>query len=429
MDYTKVEEDIRAHVRDLVFRKKPVKYSEIASLFVNDPTYGLSPRQHRALRRRVAKIHASLFASNHDGTKTVTEDEDTATYEYKGTRSIRNFEEAVIHCGVDLNVWEIEKKVFNSWDVTMKGKDGKPIASTNYQYKLWFRRKKTQNDFKNLIDSYLSTRDRVARLVEKSEGKSKTAVHALADFHFGAYVDGLRKTPDFNFSILIDYLSDIAEEIRSQNNQHNHIFLLGDFIESFTGMNHKNSWKGLHKGAHGVNAVILAYEILLDFLRKVPNLETIDIVKGNHDRTSADKEEDMEGGAAKLLAYMLKRDFDHVNFDSMVITRLIDGIHYLGAHGDLGVSKSSVGDFMFKYGIQRYYNLGLQGHLHSVRKKTTFQTVDGVIDDQVNYQMRNISPLFTGNSWSEGEGWTSSAGFTSIRSNGKGKPIITDHLL
>ena len=36
-----------------------------------------------------------------------------------------------------------------------------------------------------------------------------------------------------------------------------HVHLLGDLIESFTGLNHKNSWKGLDKGMFGVSAVKL----------------------------------------------------------------------------------------------------------------------------------------------------------------------------
>lgn len=430
MKQTQLDDIIRKMLLELINKGAAIQYYHLASQIVNDPKYGLNRKQHRSLRRRISQIHKELCPDTFGDSeqRNVTESAEEAVYEYKGTKRITSFDEAVKHCGVDLSVWEIEKKVFNAWDVTMKDKAGMPVTRTNYQYKLWFKRKEPVDGARQLVESYMSSRG--ARLLLNEPVKnSEVAVHALADFHFGAYVDNLRKTPDFNFSIIVEYLQEICRTISGQKNKKNHVFLLGDFIESFTGMNHKNSWKGLHKGAHGVHSIILAYEILGDFLSNVPNLGGVYMVKGNHDRTSADKEEDMEGGAAKMLWYMLKRDFKDVTFDPMVNTAIIDGIHYLLAHGDLGISRKSVGDFMFKYGIQGYYNLGLQGHLHSVRKKTGFQVVDGVIEDQVNYQMRNISPLFTGNMWSEAEGWTSSSGFTTVRNNGKGKPNITDYLL
>lgn len=69
------------------------------------------------------------------------EKENSGYYEYKGTRSLRNLDDALRYCKVDLNVWEVERHVFNSWDVSMKPeKGGTPLVSTNYQVKIWFRR-------------------------------------------------------------------------------------------------------------------------------------------------------------------------------------------------------------------------------------------------------------------------------------------------
>jgi hypothetical protein len=69
------------------------------------------------------------------------EGKDSASFEYKGPQKISNFDEALEHCGVDLSVWEVERKVFNSWDTTLKDKAGNIVTRTNYQYKLWFKRK------------------------------------------------------------------------------------------------------------------------------------------------------------------------------------------------------------------------------------------------------------------------------------------------
>jgi hypothetical protein len=67
--------------------------------------------------------------------------QDNALWEYKGSKSITTLEQALGFSEVDLNEWEVERHIFNSWDVTMKGEDGEPITKTNYQVKVWFRRK------------------------------------------------------------------------------------------------------------------------------------------------------------------------------------------------------------------------------------------------------------------------------------------------
>ena len=86
-----------------------------------------------------------------------------------------------------------------------------------------------------------------------------------------------------------------------------HVHLLGDLIESFTGLNHKNSWKGLDKGMFGVSAVKLFVKLFKKhFLDKIINLGSIKMVAGNHDRVTSDSSEDVDGGAAELVAWGLK---------------------------------------------------------------------------------------------------------------------------
>jgi hypothetical protein len=85
------------------------------------------------------------------------EGKDSASFEYKGPQKISNFEDALAHCGVDLSVWEVDRKVFNSWDTTLKDKAGNITTRTNYQYKLWFVRKAltvspSKQAFERLID-------------------------------------------------------------------------------------------------------------------------------------------------------------------------------------------------------------------------------------------------------------------------------------
>jgi hypothetical protein len=80
------------------------------------------------------------------------EKDDTATYEYIGTKPITSFPEAIKFCKVDLNKWEPYEQTFNSWDVVMKLKSFDPETRkskqwpekrTNYQFKIKFRLKQS----------------------------------------------------------------------------------------------------------------------------------------------------------------------------------------------------------------------------------------------------------------------------------------------
>ena len=66
---------------------------------------------------------------------------DEAFYEYSGIANITTLDEALEFSQVDLNVWEVERHTFNSYQTTMKV-DNEPVSRTNIQVKVWFKRKK-----------------------------------------------------------------------------------------------------------------------------------------------------------------------------------------------------------------------------------------------------------------------------------------------
>jgi hypothetical protein len=106
-------------------------------------------RQQQRLRERAGLTKNRVFldggATNNNlstEAKSWEEKEESAIYEYKGERSIKTLEDALEFSEVDLNVWEVDRHVFNSWDVSMKNADGTgAFKRTNYQVKVWFRRK------------------------------------------------------------------------------------------------------------------------------------------------------------------------------------------------------------------------------------------------------------------------------------------------
>ena len=373
---------------------------------------------HRTLRRKIARVAKQV--KQEDSLHGVP-----TTFNYKGEQPITSLEEAIEFFDIDVDAYEVTGYSCNAWDVSTK--TGK---KTNYQVKLSLKPRGDEIDYQSIkqeLDKAISTIN-----IKKTPG-IKTGVICLADLHIGADIRNLQRTPDFNYKVVINYLRDIAEEVNRRGYKKTELIFLGDFIESFTGLNHINSWKSMGKGLYGHHVVILAFEIMRDFIESINNLSSIYIVSGNHDRSTSDAKHDNEGDIAGLLSYMLRNAFVNdkikVEFSPLVLGDNIDGIYYIMTHNHHGLSKRDLGKIIWEYGKQGMYNVLLGGHWHSRRGKKVFHTLEETYVDQANYRAIDVAPLFTGNFYSESNGWTSSAGFTLIENNGIGKPNVFDYSL
>lgn len=189
--------------------------------------YGLSKKRHRDIRRKIGKLYGRI--KNEEEKLTVDERSGSITYEYNGTKRIENFEDAVRHCGVDLDVWEIDRKLFNSWEVTMKTNDT-PVTRTNYQYKLWFKRRKNEYSKSDLIrDLHSSLSDIFIRSSkrrgEKKNGRGRGSGNALEtdifDAHLGKLAWGKETGENYDIKIAkeryLDTISDLIYKARGHD--------------------------------------------------------------------------------------------------------------------------------------------------------------------------------------------------------------------
>jgi len=257
-------------------------------------------------------------------------------------------------------------------------------------------------------------------IVKKVKAKSKRhGVHTIADLHAGSDVEATYNLPAYNTEILRDRLDQIAIKINAENNAKNTICINGDLVETFTGLNHMNSWKGIdNKYGYGVKATILVCELLTEFFAKVENIEEVLIVAGNHDRTTSSNQEDVDGEVVQWVHYVLKAKFGHLfNLDHSadVMVRAIDNVCYIWTHGHLSISKRSPAEIINIYGIQGMYCIVIEGHLHT--RKIKFDSSTG--------RVIVISSLFTGNTFSKNLGYSTLPGFVTMYSDGK-YPIVMD---
>lgn len=289
---------------------------------------------------------------------------------------------------------------------------------------------KTAEDIKEIL---LKEFENVIKFETTFISGNKVGNVIIADLHLGAYIDGLVNTKDYSIPILINYLESIVQNVNLMNYSEVNILFLGDMIESFTGLNHKNSWKGLQKGMIGAEVIKFSVNILHEkLLSKINNLNLIKLVAGNHDRLTSDKDEDTDGGACDLIAFGLNLRGYNIEFHPTVISCELDGINYILLHGHKGISRRATKDICWDFGKKGIYNVVLEGHLHSIIQKMSLNMkgkYNIIKDDSVDHIRMNARSLFTGNGYSEDLGYTSNAGFSIITNNGKGLPNINNILL
>ena len=276
------------------------------------------------------------------------------------------------------------------------------------------------------------------KVIQYGKGSGTITVE-LADFHIGADIRDLTRTSNFNIDILTGYLTNIAEIVNGYVPDQVVINMHGDFVESITGLNHPDSWKSMGNGMFGANVIILASEILGQFLiSKINNVVQVNMVSGNHDRISASKAVDGSGEGAKLIAWAIKKDFSdlEVNYNDLILVKDIDGINHIITHGHHGISKKDIAKVVADYGDSKKFNLWTEGHLHTRSSKKVlksklaqYDTIDYVQLDEQNYRKLILPPIFTGNFFSESIGYAGWAGFVITYNNGRGVPIVHDYTL
>lgn len=257
--------------------------------------------------------------------------------------------------------------------------------------------------------------------------KDKEAALKWADLHFGAHIRNLILTKDYDSDILLDGLLESVKQTNDFGFKKVHVHINGDLIESFSGLNHINSWMSMNPDQIGANAIRLCVELLDKALSKIENLGEIKIVAGNHDRTSKANDEDVKGGAADLIAWGLKLMGYNVEFHPYITKHLIDGINHINLHGDKGISKRSTEKIIWDYGIKGKFNFVFEAHLHSLIEKMSVSQRDKfrvVKDDAIDHRRMHLMSFFTGNYYSETLGFTSNAGYTIVWDNGGGLPQV-----
>lgn len=302
-------------------------------------------------------------------------------------------------------------------------------------YNIAFRKKEISEDdfsFDDVKKILTEEIDKVYTYSTKESKHKSEGVLKWADLHFGALIENLLKTKDFNSDILREGLMMSVDDFNSIGFSKRHVHIQGDLIESFSGLNHINSWQSMDKNMIGANAVKMCCKLIHEAVSKIENLSTIKITAGNHDRLSKNNDEDVKGGAAELIAWGLELMGYDVEFHPYVITHKVDNINYINLHGDKKLSGKTSEEIASLYGVHGCYNLITEAHLHTAMEKLTAtqrSKFNVIKDDKLKLRRITLKPFFTGNYYSETLGYNTNAGYSIFWSNERGLPKILDNTI
>lgn len=290
-------------------------------------------------------------------------------------------------------------------------------------YKKWrdIANKKTfaqEQILSELSDWLDSKKQDVVTIAVNPKAAPKELVAASADWHMGAKTKDRYNTPDYNPNVTLALANAFADEVNGENASEVSLMFLGDYIETWMGLNHPNSWQGIEVGHYGAEVIKRAIEMFEVIIAKVANVKRVIGIGGNHDRATNSNKEDVESQLATLIFYMLDRLYGNkieFIYDPFCVEVDIDNIHYILQHGNTGSSKKSEGL------INDYGNIGMFNMILTADRHTR-----GVLMDGWNRRHLQVPPMFIGNLYSTHLGFSSVSGCLKMNNNGTGLPRVTD---
>ena len=128
-----------------------------------------------------------------------------ASFDYSGLKKIQTQEDLIRFAKIDTSKWKAVKQTANKW-------------GENYQIKVVFESVDKHAQEKELYDrAFEALKEHLAdrKVLKKKNKKTITNVGVipLADFHIGAYIRNLIRTPNYDLDILTNMLEEVATTI------------------------------------------------------------------------------------------------------------------------------------------------------------------------------------------------------------------------
>lgn len=229
------------------------------------------------------------------------------------------------------------------------------------------------------------------------------AVISMADLHYGLRFDDLPRTLSYSTDVLRAELLRAAQRINAIGAGEVHIAIMGDLIESATGLNKRTTALALERGQYGAKAMYGCLDLIIEFLAAIRNLRKVKGVTGNHDRFSPNKEDDPLGQLGLAMYEYLSRHTPYeIDYDSLIVHEDYGLVRMIWVHGDDRILSTKAGKDeiyarLFKHGRPGAYNQVHSAHLHHL----------AVPKDDLIFQHISVPSLVTSADYAHRSGWDS----------------------
>lgn len=147
----------------------------------------------------------------------VTDNGDTTTVNSVSAR-ISTPEEAMAKAGIDTEVWEIEKKVVNSWEGFIKNEAGEAVMVPLWQVKLWLRRRQPLDPEVMATTMFEHLRKAAPqypayRTPTISQSDKHMLEISIADLHVGKYAWAEEVGENYDSKIAVERYRAAAEDL------------------------------------------------------------------------------------------------------------------------------------------------------------------------------------------------------------------------
>src|SRR6056297_175555 len=189
---------------------------------------------------------------------------------------------------VNLDIWEAEKMVVNSWDVTNK----KGVSKTNYQVKVWFKKKTNSFKIEEVcaeINSHVIPRDLPQIKYKPSGGLLEIN---SADLHFGKLAWGEETGENYDFHIATDRFNSTLQDAIEKGKLFGIgqiLFVVGnDFFNADNSQNQTAKGTPVDSDLRWQKRFTLGCKLLVNAVATLRNHAPVKVmvIPGNHDDTT-----------------------------------------------------------------------------------------------------------------------------------------------
>ncbi len=219
------------------------------------------------------------------------ENKEGQTLETISTR-IRTVEQALIKGEVDLNIWEVDRCLVNSWEVGAKGPDKKIVVEPLWQVKVWLKAKNAWNvaEFRQMLLDDMKELAPKYKKVKAKKPQTLLGLLCIFDHHFGKLAWGEEAGDNYDLQIATKRydaaVDDLLERLQRENPERIAYVVGNDFLHVDQGKSNATT-KGTQVTVDGrwQKAFRVGLGAAIRTVEKCRLVAPVDVitVSGNHD--------------------------------------------------------------------------------------------------------------------------------------------------